>query len=140
MYHPNISSCSQSSTLSNHHANAITLSTWFVNLYIFKPPENTSFPSKLDILFLPDNGASICVLNLLTFTILADHILKCSKSTPNNIDNALKTLTVTNKAAILISDQFHSHSSFLHSWKYSHSCNSVCNCKYQLKHTWDYFL
>ena len=82
MYHPNTSSCSQSSTLSNNHANAITPSTWSVNLYYFKPPEETSLPSKLENLFLPDRGASICVLNLLTFAILADHFLKCSKITP----------------------------------------------------------
>ena len=57
MYHSNTSSCSQSS---DNQANAITPSTWFVNLYIFKPPEDTSLPSKLELL---DRGASICVLN-----------------------------------------------------------------------------
>ena len=67
MYYPNTSSCSQSS---NNQANAITPSTWFVNLYIFKPPEDTSAPSKLELLFPLDSSASICVLNLSTFTIL----------------------------------------------------------------------
>ena len=44
-------SASQNSSLSTEHANAITPSTWFVNLYIFKPNEDTSLPSKLELLF-----------------------------------------------------------------------------------------
>ena len=67
MYQPNTSS--QYPSLSNEHANAITPSTWFVNLYIFKPIEDTPLPSKLELIFLPDSGASICVLNLPTSTI-----------------------------------------------------------------------
>ena len=42
-----------------------------------------------------DGGASIRILNLPLFPILADHFLKCSKFTPNNIDR--KILTVANK-------------------------------------------
>ena len=49
MYHPNTTSSSQYSTISNNHANAITPSAWFVNLYDFKPPENTPLPSKLEL-------------------------------------------------------------------------------------------
>ena len=82
MYHPNTSS-SQYSSLSNEHANAITSSTWFVNLYICKPIEDTSLPSKLEPLFLLDNGASVCVLTLPTFMFLSDHFLKCSKISPH---------------------------------------------------------
>ena len=63
MYHPHNSS-SQYSSSNNEHANAITPSTWFVNFYIFKPIEDTSFLSELELLFLLDSGASICVLNL----------------------------------------------------------------------------
>ena len=99
MYHPNISS-SQSSSTPAEHANAITPSTWFVNLYIFKPTEDTSIPSKLELLFLLDSGASICVLNLPTFTILADHFLKCSTHSP--YQNEFKTLTVANKSEVPI--------------------------------------
>ena len=78
MFHPNTSSYSQNSTLSNNHANGIPpSSTWFVNLYILKAPEDTSATFKLNILFPLDSAASICVLNLPTFTILADHLLKC---------------------------------------------------------------
>ena len=100
MYHSNLSSCSQYSTSSNNHVNALTPSTWFVNLYIFKKLEDTSSPSKLEFLFLLDSVASTCVLNLLTFTILADHFLKCSKSTPQK--NDFKTLTVANKTEVPI--------------------------------------
>ena len=78
MYHPTLP-LPQSSSTSSEHANAITPSTWFVNLYIFKPSQETSIPYKLELLFLLDSGASICVLNLPTFTVLADHFLKCSK-------------------------------------------------------------
>ena len=99
MYHPNISS-PQSSSTSTEHANAITPSTWFVNLYIFKPSEDTSIPSKLELLFLLDSGASICVLNLPTFTILAEHFLKCSTHSPHQ--NEYKTLTVANKSEVPI--------------------------------------
>ena len=70
MYNPKTSPCSQ---ISNNHANAITSSTWLVNLYTFKPPENASLSSNLDFSFLLDSGTSICNLNLPTFTILADH-------------------------------------------------------------------
>ena len=99
MYHPKISS-PQSSFTSTEHANAITPSTWFVNLYIFKPSEDTSIPSKLELLFLLDSGASICVLNLPTFTILAEHFLKCSTHSPHQ--NEYKTLTVANKSDVPI--------------------------------------
>ena len=97
MYHPTISA-SQYSSLSTEHANAITPSTWFVYSKIFKPSEDTSLPSKLELLFLLDSGASICVLNLLTFTILADHFLKCSKHSPHK--DEFKTLTVANKTEV----------------------------------------
>ena len=99
MYHPN-TSLSQSSSTSTENANDITPSTWFVNLYIFKPSEDTSIPSKLEFLFLLDSGASICVLNLPTFTILADHFLKCSKHSPHQ--NEYKTLTVAKKSEVPI--------------------------------------
>ena len=92
MYHPNSSSYSQNS---NKHANAITPSTWFVNLYIFI---ETSLSSKLGFLFLLDSGASICGLNIPTCTILADQFLKCSTTNPQN--DELKTLTVSNKAEV----------------------------------------
>ena len=44
--------------------NAVSPSSWFLNLYVSKPPNDTSTPSKLELLFLLDIGASISVLNL----------------------------------------------------------------------------
>ena len=64
------------------YAEAITLSIWFVNLYNFKHPQDTSLHSKLEILIFLDSGDYICVSNLPTCTILADHLLNCSKCTP----------------------------------------------------------
>ena len=95
MYHHNTLSSSQSSTFSSIHANAIIPSTWFVNFYNFKRPEDTSSPSKLEILILLDSGYSICVLNIPFFTKLADQFLKCSESTPSS--NDFKILTVAKK-------------------------------------------
>ena len=99
MYNPTTYS-SHYPSLSTEHANAIKPSTWFVNLYIFKPIEDTSLPSKLELLILLDSGASICVLNLPTFTILADHFLKCSKISPHT--DEFKTLTVANRTEVPI--------------------------------------
>ena len=62
--------------------------------------QDTSLPSKLELLFLLDSDASICVLNLPTFTILADHFLKCSKNSLHQ--DEFKTLTVANKTEVLI--------------------------------------
>ena len=54
----------------------------------------------MELLFLLDSGASICVLNLPTFTILANHFLKCSKHPPHQ--DEYKTLTVANKSEVPI--------------------------------------
>ena len=106
----------------------MTTSTWFVNQYIFKSPEVTSLPSKLERLFLLDSGASICVLHPTTFTILADHFLNCSKSTPTN--NDFKTLQLPIKLKYPYYLMYFSHSippfrevlALLH---------SICSCKFQ---------
>ena len=86
--------------LSNNQANDTVPSTWFVNLYIFKPPGDTSLPSNLELLFLLDSGGSICVLNLHTFLILADYFYYSSKTTPQN--DEFKTVEVANKAEVPI--------------------------------------
>ena len=59
----------------------------------------------LKLLFLLD---TICVLNQPTFTKLADQFLKCSMSTPPNID--FKNLTVANTAEIPYYSMLFSHS------------------------------
>ena len=105
----------------------------YFKLYIFKPPEETSLPSKLELLFLLDSGGYICVLNLPIFTKLVDHFLNCSKSSPTK--NDFKTLTVANKAEVLIIFFCDSHISYFHSRKYSLFCSSICSCKHQIHYT-----
>ena len=127
MYHPTTSS-SQHSSLSNEHADAITPSTWFVNFYILKPIEDTSLPSKLELLFLIDSGASICVLNLPT-------LLKCSKIFPHK--NEFKTLIVANTTEVPIFYNVLSTFSLL--FKDPHTCYSFCNSKHQVQYSWNPF-
>ena len=131
MYPPTLL-LSQHSSTSPKHANAITPSTWFVNLYIFKPSQDTSIPSKLELLFLLDSGASICVLNLPTFTVLADHFLKCSKHSSDQNEN--KTLTVANNSEVPI---LHNLTLTLHTSLYGKTRTlvipfAVANIKYNI--------
>ena len=105
MYHQTFSSLSTPHDTPNltqpeSQANALTPFTWFVNLYILKPPEDTSLPSKLELIFLSDSGTSTSVLNLPTFKILAHHFTKRSNSPPSNTD--FKTSTVANKTEVAI--------------------------------------
>ena len=59
-------------------ANAITPSSWFFSLYFSKSQNDTSTPSKLEILFLLDSGAFISVFYLPTYTLLTERFLNCS--------------------------------------------------------------
>ena len=53
-------------------ANTITPYSWFYPLYIHASEEKDNIvPSKLENLFLLDTGASISVLNLPTFHVIA---------------------------------------------------------------------
>ena len=63
-------------------------------------PEDSSLPSKQEILIIQESGVSVCVLNLPTVTILADHFLECSKSNLSNTDG--KTLSVAKEAEVHI--------------------------------------
>ena len=56
-------------------ADAFTPSTCFLNLLDLEPPDEKSSSSKLDLFFVLASGASISMLNIPTFTILADHLL-----------------------------------------------------------------
>ena len=53
--------------------NAVTPSSWFLNLYVSKSLKDTSTPSKLEILFLLDSGASISALTYLLILYLLNH-------------------------------------------------------------------
>ena len=56
-------------------ANTITPYSWFYPLYIHASETNDNIlPSKLEILFLLDTGASISVLNLPTFHVISKQL------------------------------------------------------------------
>ena len=79
-------------------ANKSTRYSWFYPLYIHLT-DNES-PSKLEVLFLLDTGASISVLNLPTFHVIAK---QSNLNVLNNIENKrAKTLTVANQTEVPI--------------------------------------
>ena len=80
--------------------NAVTPPTsWFLNLYATKSLKDTSSPSKLEILFLLDSGASISVINIATYTILAQSFLNCSTEITTL---STKTISIATKTEIPI--------------------------------------
>ena len=82
-------------------ANTITPYSWFYPLYIhaFERKDNI-LPSKLENLFLLDTGASISVLNLPTFHVIAKQL---NLNVPRDIENKrAKTLTVANQTEVPI--------------------------------------
>ena len=82
-------------------ANTITPYSWFYPLYIhaFERKDNI-LPSKLETLFLLDIGASISVLNLPTFHVIAKQL---NLNVPKDIENTrAKTLTVANQTEVPI--------------------------------------
>ena len=74
---------------------------WFYPLYIhaFERKDNI-LPSKLKIAFLSDTGASISVLNLPTFHVIAKQL---NLNVPKDIENKrAKSLTVANQTEVPI--------------------------------------
>ena len=84
-------------------ANTITPYSWFYPLYIHASETNDNIlPSKLEIFFLLDTGASISVLNLPTFHVISKHL---NINVPTNLQNKrAKTLTVANQTEVPIID------------------------------------
>ena len=82
-------------------ANTITPYSWFYKLYIHASETNDNIlPSKLEILFLLDTGASISVLNLPTFHVISKQL---NINVPTNLQNKrAKTLTVANQTEVPI--------------------------------------
>ena len=82
-------------------ANTITPYSWFYSLYVHASEgKDNILPSKLEILFLLDTGASISVLNLPTFHVIAKQL---NLNVPKNIENKrAKTLTVANQTEVPI--------------------------------------
>ena len=83
MYHP------------TEMANALTPTSWFYSLYTHTPSNQNhrDYPSRLEISFLLDSGASISVLNHPTYITIAK-LLNIKQTSPHN---SSKTLTVANQ-------------------------------------------
>ena len=82
-------------------ANTITPYSWFYPLYVHASEgKDNILPSKLEILFLLDTGASISVLNLPTFHVIAKQL---NLNVPKNIENKrAETFTVANQTEVPI--------------------------------------
>ena len=85
----------------NEIANTITPYSWFYPLYVHASETNDNIlPSKLEILFLLDTGASISVLNLPTFYVISKQL---NINVPTDLQNKrAKTLTVANQTEVPI--------------------------------------
>ena len=85
----------------NEIANTITPYSWFYPLYVHASETNDNkLPSKLEILFLLDTGASISVLNLPTFHVISKQL---NINVPTDLQNKrAKTLTVANQTEVPI--------------------------------------
>ena len=83
MYHP------------TEMANALTPTSWFYSLYTHASPKQNQrdYPSRLEISFILDSGASLSVLNHPTYITIA----KFFQIKQNNPPNLSKTLTVANQ-------------------------------------------
>ena len=82
-------------------ANTITPYSWFYPLYVHtSETKDNLLPSKLEILFHLDTGASVSVLNLPTFHVVSKQL---NINVPKNIENKrAKTLTVANQTEVPI--------------------------------------
>ena len=86
-------------------ANAVTPTSWFYTLYVHTPSSITQRdnPSRLEIAFLSDSGASISVLNYpthITLTKLLD--IRPNLTSDIGPHNTSKTLTVANQNEVSI--------------------------------------
>ena len=88
MYHP------------TEMANALTPTSWFYTLYTHSSPSQNQrdYPSRLEISFLLDSGASISVLNYPTY-ITISKLLSIKQNTSHH---SSKTLTVANQTEVPI--------------------------------------
>ena len=81
-------------------ANALTPTSWLHSLYTHKSANQNhrDYPSRLEISFLLDSGASTSVLNHPTYITIA----KLPNITQNPPHNSSKTLTVANQTEVPI--------------------------------------
>ena len=68
-------------------ANAVTPTSWFYTLYVHTPSSivQRDNPSRLEIAFLLDSGASISVLNYPTYKLLQNFLIS-DQITPLMLD------------------------------------------------------
>ena len=86
-------------------ANAVTPTSWFYTLYVHTPSSITQRdnPSRLEIAFLLDSGASIYVLNYPTYTTLTKLLdIRPNHTSDIGTHNTSKTLTVANQTEVPI--------------------------------------
>ena len=88
MYHP------------TEMANAVTPTSWFNSFNTYTPTNQVQqdYPSRLEISFLLDSGASISVLNYPNYVT----ITKVLTIQHNNTPTPSKTLTAANQTEVLI--------------------------------------
>ena len=84
-------------------ANAVTPTSWFYTLYVHTPSSiiQRDNPTRLEIAFFLDSGASISVLNYPTYITLTK-LLEIRPSHTSDIGphNTSKTLTVANQTEV----------------------------------------
>ena len=88
MYHP------------TEMANAVTPTSWFYTLYVHTPSSiiQKDNPSRLEIAFLLDGGASISVLNYATYITLTNFLdIRPNHTSDIGPHKTSKTLTVANQ-------------------------------------------
>ena len=86
-------------------ANAVTPTSWFYTLYVHTPSSivQKDNPSRLEIAFLLDSGASISVLNYSTYIILTKLLdIRSNHTSDVGPTRNSKTLTVANQTEVPI--------------------------------------
>ena len=86
-------------------ANAVTTTSWFYTLYVHTPSSITQRdnPSRLEISFLLDSGASISVLKYPTYITLTKLLdIRPTHTSDIGPHNTSKTLTVANQTEVPI--------------------------------------
>ena len=84
-------------------ANAVTTTSWVYTLYVHTPSNITQRdnPSRLEIAFLLDSGASISVLNYPTYITLTKLLgIRPNHTSDTGLHNTSKTLTVANQTEV----------------------------------------
>ena len=93
-------------------ANAVTPTSWFYGLYVHTPSSITQKdnPSRMEIAFLLDSGASISVLNYSTYITLTNLLdIRPNHTSDTGLHNTAKTLIVVNQTEVPILQYYFEH-------------------------------